>query len=461
VIRIYLVMIGRGYANSQQGAMNFTRKIHCCRTFPAHLGHVTGAMKMKSPEPNPDSSARKPAKTTPQTPAPARLPTGVYLIGVVSMCNDLATEMVTPLIPILLAGMAGGGAVALGFVEGLANAVASILRLWAGRFSDVTGGKRKPLAVTGYLISNIMRPMMALTVTWWQVVLVRSMDRVGKGLRSAPRDALIVDLSPPSLRARAFGIHSAFDNLGAVGGALMGALAVSMFAFGVKEIVLMSAIPGALAVALLAFGVREPKKHAAGGDLKMTLSWRAVPPGLREYLLTVMFFTFARTAELFVILRATELGASTAHALVLWAAFNFVKIFANYGAGILADRIGRMHLLVPGWLLYSAAMFAFCFVDSITSLWVTTIFFGFAMSVGEGVERAVLGDHADTAERGTVFGWYYALIGVASIPAGVGFGWLWQFRGPTVAYAAAAIAGLIACAILYFRVAPKLSIHKF
>jgi MFS family permease len=393
----------------------------------------------------------------PETPLLARIPRGVYVIGLVSFCNDIATEMVTPLIPILLAGMAGGGAVALGLVEGLANAVASALRLWAGRFSDVSGGRRKPLAVSGYLISNIMRPLLALTTSWGQVVVVRSLDRVGKGLRSAPRDALIVDLSPPSLRARAFGIHSAFDNLGAVAGALIGAWVVSAFAFGVKDIVLLSAIPGALAVLLFIFGIREPEKHVQDNSLTMRLSWRAVPPVMREYLLTVMFFTFARTAELFIILRASELGATSTHALLLWAAFNFIKIFVNYGAGVLADRIGRARLLVPSWLMYSAAMFMFCFVSDIPMLWVATLFFGFAISVGEGVERAVLGDHAATTERGTVYGWYYALVGVASIPAGIGFGWLWQSLGPVYAYAAAALAGVIASAILHFRVAPHLA----
>ncbi len=407
---------------------------------------------MKSPKPTAPPSFN----TLLETPLLARVPRGVYVIGLVSFCNDIATEMVTPLIPILLVGMTSGGAVVLGLVEGLANAVASLLRLWAGRFSDVSGGRRKPLAVTGYIISNLMRPMLALTATWWQVVLVRALDRVGKGLRSAPRDALIVDLTPPPLRARAFGIHSACDNLGAVGGALIGAWVVSAFAFGVRDIVLLSAVPGAIAVVLFILGVREPQNHAVENSLSMRLSWHDVPSVLREYLLVVMLFTFARTAELFVIFRASELGATSAQALVLWAAFNFIKIFANYGAGVLADRMGRSRLLVPGWLLYSVAMFAFCFVESLLALWLVTLFFGFAISVGEGVERAVLGDHAVAMERGTIYGWYYALVGVASIPAGIGFGWVWQSAGSKSAYLIAALFGLVATAILHFRVAPRL-----
>ncbi len=389
-------------------------------------------------------------------PAP-RLPLSVYVVGVVSMLNDIATDMVTPLIPIFLATTLISGPLILGTVEGVANAVAAALRLWAGRYSDMSGGRRKPLAVTGYFVSNLMRPLLALATAWWHVVLIRALDRVGKGIRSAPRDALIVDLAPPSLRARAFGIHSAFDNFGAVCGALIGALVVSYLAWDLRDIVLLSALPGFLAVALFAVAVREPKKHVAETAMRMRFHWQDVPPRMRGYLLTVTLFTFARTAELFVILRAHELGASLPHALVLWAAFNFIKIFANYGAGILADRYGRIVLLVPGWMLYSAAMLGFCFVADLRTLWVATLFFGFAMSVSEGVERAVIGDHARPDERGTLFGWYYALVGVASIPAGLIIGGLWQTYGASAAYGFATVVGFVAALILHFRIAAQIS----
>lgn len=389
-----------------------------------------------------------------------QLPRAVYVIGMVSLLNDIATEMVTPLIPILLATTLGAGPVALGLVEGIANAVAAFVRLWAGRLSDVTGGKRKPLAVSGYLISNLARPLFAVATSWWQVVGIRALDRVGKGVRSAPRDALIVDVAPDAMRARAFGVHSAFDNLGAVGGALLGALVIGAFAFSLKDVLWLSAIPGLLAVALLAFGVREPPKSAPEEKLVMRFRWSDVPHPLRGYLLVTALFTFARTAELFVILRATELGATTTQALLLWAVFNFVKIFANVGAGALSDRFGRMRLLVPGWLLYSMAMFAFCFVDSLTSLVWAVLFFGFAMSIGEGVERAVLGDHARAEERGTLFGWYYALFGLASIPAGLLFGAVWRAYGASMGYAFAGAIGLVASALLAFVIAPHLRPHQ-
>ena len=409
-------------------------------------------MMLKASSGDPLHHSQKPAADH----SPPRLPRSIYVVAVVSMLNDIATDMVTPLIPIFLATTLVSGPIVLGAVEGIANAVAAALRLWAGRYSDVSGGRRKPLAVAGYVVSNLMRPLLALATTWWHVVLIRALDRVGKGIRSAPRDALIVDLAPSSLRARAFGIHSAFDNFGAVCGALIGALVVSYLAFDLRDIVLLSALPGVLAVVLFAVAVHEPKKSPNATVLRMRFHWQDVPPRMRGYLLTVTLFTFARTAELFVILRAHELGAGLPHALVLWAAFNFIKVFANYGAGILADRFGRIALLVPGWLLYSVAMLVFCFVTDLHTLWAATLFFGFALSISEGVERAVIGDHARPEERGTLFGWYYALVGVASIPAGLTIGWLWQHFGASAAYGFAALIGFIAALILHFRIAAQI-----
>jgi MFS family permease len=398
------------------------------------------------------------AKTIPAA-SSASIPRSIYVIGCVSMLNDFATEMVTPLIPILLATTLAAGPVILGLIEGLANAVACFVQLWSGRYSDAHGGKRKPLAVGGYLVSNVMRPLLVLATVWWHVVLIRSLDRIGKGMRNAPRDALITDLAPATLRARAFGIHRAFDNLGAVGGALIGALVIIAFSADMKDIVLMSVVPGLLCVALFAVGVREPAKNIPDSPLVLRLHWADVPKPMQRYLLTVTLFTFSRTAELFIVLRAHELGASTAHALLLWAALNFVKIFANVGGGMLADRFGRMALLVPGWALHSAAMLGFCFVSDLMSLWVAVVFFGFAMSVSEGVERAVIGEHAELATRGTLFGWYYALVGMASIPAGLLLGWLWQSSGANAAYGFAAVVGLIATLVLRFAVAPAMLRH--
>ncbi len=408
--------------------------------------------------PNPVPPAEAPHDETGAGGRRVGMPGTVYVIGVVSMLNDIATEMVTPLIPILLATVLVSGPVVLGLVEGFANTVACFMQIWAGRFSDARGGRRKPLAVSGYLVSNAVRPLLGFAVVWWQVVVIRALDRVGKGLRNAPRDALIVDIAPRSMLARAFGIHRAFDNLGAMGGALLGALVITVYSSNLKDVLLISAIPGLLCVTLFAFGVKEKPKAPVVSKVSMSFRWHDVPPHARRYLLTVMMFTFARTAEVFIVLRAHELGATTVHALLLWAALNFVKIFANYAAGAWADKHGRMSLLVPGWALHSLAMLGFCFATSLGGLWAAALFFGFAMSVGEGVERAVIGDFADARARGTLFGWYYALVGIASIPAGLLLGWLWQSQGAAIAYLFAACAGIAATAWLRFRIVPSLPV---
>ena len=394
----------------------------------------------------------------------SKLPRSIYIIGLVSLLNDVATDMVIPIVPILLATTLGAGAWVLGLVEGIADAVAAFLRLWAGRRSDASGGKRKPLALAGYTISNLARPLLGLASSWWHVVVLRAFDRVGKGIRSAPRDALIVDIAPARLRGAVFGIHRAFDNAGAVLGALIGAAIIYAFSANLSQIVLISAIPGFIAIGLLALGVAEPNARKRSSEtikvVLVPLAWRHVSPPMQRYLLVVTLFTFARMAETFIILRAHELGASVVSALLLWAAMNAVKVVSNYWGGALSDRIGKLRVMVPGWLLHCLAMFGFCFVSDMTSLWAATLFFGFAMAMTEGVERAVLGDHAHIEERGTLYGWYYALIGFASIPAGLAFGGIWQFFGASAAFAVNMVIGLISLGLLQFWAAPALAAHK-
>jgi MFS family permease len=384
-----------------------------------------------------------------------RLPRSVVVLGLVSFLNDIATEMVVPLVPILLATTLAAGPWVLGLMEGFADSVAAFLRLWAGRRSDASGGQRKPLAIAGYTISNFARPVLGFATNWMQVVVLRAIDRIGKGIRSAPRDALIVDLTLARLRGRAFGLHRAFDNAGAVLGALVGAAVIYETAASLSQIVIYSAIPGFLGVILLAFAVPEPATPRAGSAAPIKLmSWRQVSAPLKRYLWVLALFTFARIPETFVILRAHELGAGAVKALLLWAALNFVKSIAAYWGGRISDRYGKLRLLIPGWTLHAAAMLGFCIVDDFAALVMVSLFFGLAAGSTEGIERALLGDHADEQDRGTLYGWYYAFLGFTAVPAGVGFGFLWQWLGAPVAFAAAAAFALAAVVTLRFWVAP-------
>lgn len=410
---------------------------------------------MTSAPPGHTAKAGHSAPPAPTSPHRERLPGAIFLVGAVSLFNDVATDLVTPLIPYLLASLGAGG-MALGLVEGVSNAISSLLRLWAGRQSDAAGGRRKPLALGGYLLSNLARPLLALATVAWHVALIRAFDRVGKGLRSAPRDALIVDLAPPSMRARAFGVQTAMDNFGAVLGALLGVVLVGVFALDLRAIVWISVVPGLLSVALLAFWFHEPPKPHAVEPVARKVAWTHVPVRMRGFLFATMLFTFARVAELFIILRAQELGAGVAHGLLLWASFNIVRVAVSYAAGVLADRHGRLRLVVPGWTLFAVAMFLFSLVSDLPSLWAAALFLGAAMAISEGVERAIIGDIASEAERGTLFGWYHMLVGTASIPAGFALGWLWQVQGASIACIYSGIVGIAAAALLHFHVAPRL-----
>jgi MFS family permease len=377
-----------------------------------------------------------------------KLPRTVIVLGFVSLLNDLASEMIVPLIPLLLATVIGAGPVALGLVEGVAEAVASLLKLWSGRRSDALGGRRKGLAVGGYLLSNLARPMLAFAGSWWAVLSLRAIDRVGKGLRSAPRDALVADATPPQIKGYAYGFHRALDNGGAVAGSLVAAAVLAWSGLPLTQVILLSAIPGALAVALIAFGVREPGSAAAPGALP-PLRLAGIAPPMRRYLVVLAVFAFARASETFIVLRGHELGAGTVELLLLWSALNLAKAATSAGGGRLADRIGRPRVLLLAWTLFALSFLLFGKVDSAEGLWAVAIFYGLCFGLGEGAERAAISDFGDRATQGTAFGWYHLVSGIAAIPAGLLFGALWAWQSAALAFFVAA--GVAAVAALLLR----------
>src|SRR6185437_5861900 len=259
-----------------------------------------------------------------QTSTPMRLPRTVIALGLVSMFNDLASEIVVPLIPILLATVLGAGPLALGVVEGVADAVAAFLKLWSGRRSDALGGRRKGLTLAGYLISNLARPLLGLAGSWGVVLLLRSVDRLGKGLRTAPRDALIADSTSPESRGYAYGFQRAMDNGGAVGGSLFAAAVLAWSHVGLTNMILLSAIPGFAAILCLAAGVKEPPAPVRR-PLPPPLGFSMLSAPMRRYLTVLGLFTLARASETFILLLGHDRGASTVDLLLLWAALNFAK----------------------------------------------------------------------------------------------------------------------------------------
>jgi MFS family permease len=347
-----------------------------------------------------------------------------------------------PLIPILLASVLGAGPVALGLVEGVADAVAAFLRLWSGRHSDVLGGRRKGLTLAGYALSNLARPLLALAGNWVAVLLLRSVDRVGKGLRSAPRDALVADATPPAIRGFAYGFHRALDNTGAVAGSLLAAGVLAWASVSVTQMILLSAVPGALAVLALAVGVKETPRAAVVPRPLLPLRWRALGPPIRRYLLVLGVFTLARASETFLLLRGHELGMPTVELLLLWAGLNLAKAATSTAGGRLADRVGRGALILASWVGLAVSFALVAALASPAALWAITLGYGLCTGLGEGAERAVIADFSTDADRGTAYGWYNLTLGLAAIPAGLLFGGVWHYRGPSLAFLLAALIAL-------------------
>jgi MFS family permease len=378
-----------------------------------------------------------------------RLPRTVIALGLVSLFNDLASEIVVPLIPILLATVLRAGPVALGLIEGVAEAVAALLKLWSGRRSDALGGRRKGLTLAGYVVSNVARPLLGFAGGWGVVLLLRSLDRVGKGLRTAPRDAMVADAAPVEIRGYAFGFHRALDNAGAVGGSLVAAAVLAWSGVTLTQMILLSAIPGFIAVLCLAVGVKDAPRAEHVARAAPPLTWNALSPPMRRYLSVLALFTLARASETFILLLGHERGASTVELLLLWATMSLAKALTSTLGGRMADRLSRGTVILTSWSAFASTFALFALFPGQLALWLITVVYGLFAGFGEGAERAVISDFASAAERGTAFGWYNLVLGLAAVPAGVLFGGVWHYFHAPAAFLLAAV--LAACSVVLLR----------
>jgi MFS family permease len=380
-----------------------------------------------------------------------KLPATVIAIGLVSFLNDLASEMVTPFIPILIATVLGAGPVILGLVEGVADAAASFIKLWAGRYSDGRHGRRKKLMVFGYALSNLARPLLGLVSSWGALLLLRSLDRAGKGLRNAPRDALLADSAHPEIHGLAYGFHRAMDNAGALGGTLLAIAALSWLHWPVGEVILWSAVPGALVLLVLIFGVREPERTETElKKIRAPLAWPLLSVNMRHYLWVLVLFTFARASETFILLRGNELGMSLVQVLLLWATLNVCKSATSLLGGHMADVFGKRRVTIISWSGYAVSFFLLGLVEHGNALWIVTVLYGLLIGLGEGSERALISMYADERERGTAFGWYHLAVGISAIPAGVLFGAVWHYWNANTAFLFAGALALLSVLLLRF-----------
>ena len=394
-----------------------------------------------------------------------RLGRTVLALSAVSLLTDLSSEMIYPLLPIFLSATLGASAAMVGAIEGSAETLAAVLKLASGWWSDRVR-RRKPLVVAGYALASIARPLVAAAGSASQVLAVRLVDRIGKGIRSAPRDALLADAVPPGVRGRAFGFHRAADHLGAVLGplvafALLGGLGVEL-----RTVFWLAAIPGAAAVLVLVVAVREPPlpRPAAPADPAPRTAGDAAPGAappraLVGVLGAVALFTLGNSTDAFLVLRATALGVPVALVPILWAALHLVKSATATAGGALSDRVGRRPVIVAGWALYAAIYLGFARASTAWHAWALFAAYGVVFGLTEGAEKALVADLAPAGRRGTAFGWYTLTVGVGALPASLLFGVVWDRAGAAAAFTLGAALALGAALLLVVggRTSPPLA----
>jgi len=388
----------------------------------------------------------------PVAPARPRLKLGrnVLALAAVSFLTDVSSDMTYPLLPVFLATVLGASATSVGAIEGAAESTAALLKLASGWWSDRVS-RRKPLVLAGYTIASIIRPLIGVAQSVSQVLGIRVTDRIGKGIRGAPRDALIADSVDPAIRGRAFGFHRAADHTGAVVGPLLAFALLRWGGLDLRTVFLLTAIPGALAVAMLLFGVKEvPRPALQNQDSKgsgKSLDLK-VPLGRRfwAYLGVLFLFTLGNSTDAFLLLRAGQLGVAPALVPILWAMLHVVKALSSTPGGALSDRLGRKPLIVAGWLLYAAVYFAFGRAGEQWQAWALFAVYGLYFGLTEGVEKALVADLVAPDRRGAAFGWYNLAIGLGALPASLLFGAIWDRWGSTFAFDFGALLALAAAA---------------
>lgn len=372
-------------------------------------------------------------------------------LGVVSFFTDLSSEMIYPLLPVFLVGTLGAGAVALGAIEGLAESAASVLKVVSGRWTDRTR-RRKPLIVSGYGLSGAVRPLIGAAAGWPVVALLRFTDRVGKGLRTSPRDALIADVTPLARLGAAYGLHRAMDHAGAVAGPLAAAGLLLIPAMTLRGVFFLAAIPAAVVMFVLVVAVREPAvagERPAAPRSSLLSDWSEMGVEFRRLLLALLVFTLGNSTDAFLLLRLSEAGLAAGSIALLWAAHHVVKMAANYLGGGLSDRVGRRPLMVAGWTVYGAVYMAFATVSSQAGLIVVFLAYGLYFGFTEPVERAWVARLAPEKLRGSAFGLYHGTIGLVALPASLIFGGIYAMVGPGAAFATgAALAGVALALVL-------------
>jgi MFS family permease len=377
-----------------------------------------------------------------------RLPQAVVALGLTSFLTDVGSEMIFPLLPVFVASL-GAGPAFLGLIEGVAEAVASTLKLVSGYVAERTRSE-KAFVVFGYSLAAFVRPLVALATAPWHVLAIRVSDRVGKGMRSAPRDALLSASVSKDHSGRAFGFHRAMDHAGAVVGPLV-ATGLLALGFSLRNVFAAAIVPGLLSVVVVAT-VRAP---AMDKKLRIAPTVPKSPGGATgdarffpSYLAILLFFSLGGSSDAFLLLRSKELGVPVHAIPMLWAAFHVSKVLAARLGGSLADRFSRPKLIVAGWCIYGATYLAFGFGSRAWHAWVLLVIYGASSALAEPAEKALVKDLVPAGHAGRGFGLYNFVLGISAIPAGLLTGWLWKW-GAGVALGACAGFAFVAAGALF------------
>ena len=381
----------------------------------------------------------------------------VWAVAAVSFLTDASSEIIAPLLPLFLVGSLGASVSMVGVIEGGAEAVAAVLKLASGWWSDRVS-RRKPLIVAGYALASLVRPFVAVAQSASQVLAIRLVDRVGKGLRGAPRDALLADSTPVAFRGRAFGLHRAADHAGAVVGPLIALVCLQGLGMPVREVFWVAALPGALAVLVAIVWIREaprspgrptPIETSAAPPLVAGIAvGAALPRPFWRALFPMVLFTLGNSTDAFLLLRASQLGVATALIPLVWVVLHVVKSLSSTPAGALSDRVGRRPLIVAGWGLYAAVYAGFAMAAEPWHAWALFAVYGAVFGLTEGTEKALVADLVPAQRRGTAFGWYQGTVGVAALPASIGFGMVWDHYGAPAAFGMGATIAVIAALLM-------------
>jgi MFS family permease len=389
--------------------------------------------------------------------APFGLPRPVWLLGLTSLLTDTASEAIYPLLPVYLTRVLGAGAVSLGVIEGAAEAANSALKLLSGRLSD-RWRVRKPIVLAGYGLSSAVRPLIALVGSWPQLLAVRFLDRVGKGVRGAPRDAILSACATPDVRGRIFGFHRAMDHVGAIIGPLLASAFLLLAPGHYRTLFALTILPGAAAVWMLT-RVSEPRveRPTRGPDIRpgtappaeLAQSWRALPRDFYVLVAVLLVFTLGNSADAFLLLRLSDAGVAPALIPLLWALLHVVKALMSVWGGAKSDRWGRRAVIGAGWTVYAIVYAGFALSESVASLVCWFLAYGLYFGLSEGTEKALVADLTPAGLSGTAFGLYNGALGAGALVASVAFGLVWKVAGSAAAFGMGAVLAVLATLLLF------------